>query len=441
MKQQAIYKGSETASRFRKITRWPLRILVCIGILAVVAPLIANELPLYVNYKGHTLFPVFAPGRSIEIIDPVTGVTERIQYDIADWKRIGASSIIFPPVPYSPGKSDLLNSDYAPPAGPQFFETKDGEIVPVPTRFRHWLGTGKTGDDVLAGLLHGTRVSFTVGMMAMLIASVIGIAIGSVAGYYGDYSIKIRRGEMAGLIAGILPAWFYGFVVRKYNISDATERSLPEGMVQIFFSVLISILILFLFFRFSRIFRSINWLEHKIPLPVDSIFSRIIEIFISLPRLLLIITLAAVTKPSFMNLVLIIGFTAWTDIARLTRAEFLRSRELDYITAARALGFSNARIIFRHALPNGIGPVLVTVAFGAAAAILSESGLSFLGIGVPQDVVTWGSLLAAGKENVNAWWLIVFPGLAVFTTVMIYNLLGEGLRKALQPAERIIQRP
>jgi peptide/nickel transport system permease protein len=129
----------------------------------------------------------------------------------------------------------------------------------------------------------------------------------------------------------------------------------------------------------------------------------------------------------------IIGLTSWTEIARFTRAEFLKIRNLEYIQAGQALGYSEARIIFRHALPNGIAPALVAIAFGIASAILIESGLSFLGIGVPADVVTWGSLVNAGRENFQAWWLVVYPGLAIFITVTIYNLLGEGLRDALDP--------
>lgn len=100
------------------------------------------------------------------------------------------------------------------------------------------------------------------------------------------------------------------------------------------------------------------------------------------------------------------------------------------------MGFSTLRIIFKHALPNAMAPALITIAFGIAAAILIESGLSFLGIGVPQDIVTWGSLLAAGKENFSAWWLVIFPGFAIFITVTAYNLIGEALRDAMDPKLR-----
>jgi peptide/nickel transport system permease protein len=129
----------------------------------------------------------------------------------------------------------------------------------------------------------------------------------------------------------------------------------------------------------------------------------------------------------------IIGLTGWTGIARLTRAEFLRVSNLEYIQAAKSMGFKEFRIIFLHALPNALAPALVSIAFGVASAILIESSLSFLGVGVPPTTVTWGSLLNSGREQYNAWWLVIFPGLAIFLTVTVYNLLGEGLRDALDP--------
>jgi len=176
------------------------------------------------------------------------------------------------------------------------------------------------------------------------------------------------------------------------------------------------------------------FLTKKVLYLVDLIISRMIEILNFIPFLILIISIAAIAKEkSIINLMVIIGLTFWTGIARLTRAEFLRISNLDYIQAAKSMGFKEFRIIFKHALPNGIAPSLVAIAFGVASAILIESALSFLGIGVPPSTVTWGSLLSAGREQFSAWWLVIFPGLAIFLTVTIYNLLGEGLRDALDP--------
>ncbi|MBI2503348.1 MAG: ABC transporter permease [Candidatus Latescibacteria bacterium] len=165
----------------------------------------------------------------------------------------------------------------------------------------------------------------------------------------------------------------------------------------------------------------------------DLLLSRFFELWAAIPRFFLILTAAAFFPPSLFIIMAIIGFTSWVGIARLARSQFLQVRSFDYVAAARSLGCSNGRIMFVHILPNAIAPVLIPAAFGVADAILAESGLSFLGIGVPADAVTWGSLLAGARSNAAAWWLVVVPGLAIFLTVTMYNLLGDGLRDALDP--------
>jgi peptide/nickel transport system permease protein len=129
-----------------------------------------------------------------------------------------------------------------------------------------------------------------------------------------------------------------------------------------------------------------------------------------------------------------IGLTGWTGTARIVRGEFLRLREQDFVTAARALGASNRRIMFRHILPNALAPVMVLAAFGVSGAILTESGLSYLGFGVPPPTPSWGDLLSQAQNYISfAWWLVTFPGLAIFLTVTGYNLIGQGLRDATDP--------
>jgi peptide/nickel transport system permease protein len=145
----------------------------------------------------------------------------------------------------------------------------------------------------------------------------------------------------------------------------------------------------------------------------------------------------AILPPSIWNVMIVIGITRWTEVFRLVRAEFLRLTALDFVTAGRALGLSSARIVFRHVLPNALGPVFVAAAFGVAGAILIESALSFLGFGVPPPQASWGSVLhdARGHEQ-QMWWVTIFPGLLIFLTVTAYNLVGEGLRDALDPRLR-----
>jgi peptide/nickel transport system permease protein len=222
----------------------------------------------------------------------------------------------------------------------------------------HILGTDFQGRDVLARMLHGARISLSVGFVAEGIAVLIGVLIGGLAGYY--------RG----------------------------------------------------------------W--------VDIAISRMIEIVICFPSFFLIITVIAfVEDRSIFHVMLIIGLTSWTGIARLVRGEFLKLREQDFVQAARALGCRGSRVMFTHILPNALGPVLVSAAFGVAGAVLTESSLSYLGFGAPPPTPTWGEMISQGKTHIEeAWWLLFFPGLTIFLTVTVYNLAGDGLRDAMDPKMR-----
>jgi peptide/nickel transport system permease protein len=167
---------------------------------------------------------------------------------------------------------------------------------------------------------------------------------------------------------------------------------------------------------------------------VDSLVMRLVDIMLCFPSTMLILTVIAFIGPSIWNVMIIIGVTGWMGVCRLVRAEFLTLRERDFVVAARALGAGDARLIFRHILPNALAPVLVAAVLGVAGAILTESGLSFLGLGVQPPTPSWGNILTAGKDNIDvAWWLSFYPGIAITLTMLGYNMLGEGLRDALDP--------
>jgi peptide/nickel transport system permease protein len=167
---------------------------------------------------------------------------------------------------------------------------------------------------------------------------------------------------------------------------------------------------------------------------IDIGISRLIEIVICFPTLFLLLILLAYMSPNIYTIMAVLGLVSWTGVARLERGEFLRLGNEDFVQAVRALGGSHARIIFRHILPNALGPVLVSASFGIAGAILAESTLSFLGFGVPPDQASWGGLLKDGNDRIQElWWMVVFPGLALFTTVTCFNLVGEGIRDATDP--------
>lgn len=224
----------------------------------------------------------------------------------------------------------------------------------MPPGWGHPLGTDDLGRDVLARILYGARISLLVGFVAVGIATLIGIIVGAMAGFYG------------------------------------------------------------------------RW--------VDALLMRFVDIMLCFPTFFLILAVIAFLEPSIWNIMIIIGLTGWMGVARLVRAEFLSLRGRDFVVAAQSIGASDLRLIFRHILPNALSPVIVSATLGVAGAILTESALSFLGIGVQPPTPSWGNMLITGKQTLgSAWWLSVFPGMAILLTVLGYNLLGEGLRDALDP--------
>jgi peptide/nickel transport system permease protein len=166
----------------------------------------------------------------------------------------------------------------------------------------------------------------------------------------------------------------------------------------------------------------------------DAVLMRFVDMMLCFPTFFLILTVIAFLEPSIWNIMVVIGLTGWMGVARLVRAETLSLKERDFVAAARAQGAGTGRIVFRHILPNTLAPILVAATLGVAGAILTESALSFLGIGVQPPTPSWGNILTAGKDNIEfAWWLSLFPGLAILVTVLGYNLLGEGIRDAADP--------
>jgi peptide/nickel transport system permease protein len=169
----------------------------------------------------------------------------------------------------------------------------------------------------------------------------------------------------------------------------------------------------------------------------DGVIMRFVDLMLCFPSMFLILAVIAVLEPSIWNVMIVIGLTGWMGVARLVRADLMSLKNRDFALAARALGAGDMRIILVHLLPNAMGPVLVTATLGVAGAILTESSLSFLGLGVQPPTPTWGAMLTEGKDYLQqAWWLSLYPGLAILITVLSYNLLGEGLREALDPHNR-----
>ena len=402
-------------ARFQKnrLAIWSLRFLYFLVFIALFANIIANDKPLYCKNEKGTQFPVFREmGINLGLLKSDG------KFLITKWKNQKFDSAIWPLIPYSPNDTDFKNGKYKGP-----FDEQD-----VPSfRWRHHFGTDQVGRDVASGMIHGTRTALFVGLIAMLVASIIGIFIGTLAGWFGDKEFKISRIRLIMNVLAIFPAFFYGFSTRSFIISES-ENPGVETLISV--AIFIGIFVLFNLFAnfFERIFTS----KKQVTIPLDLLIMRFIEVMNSIPALLLLLaSVAVLTKQSILTTMIIIGLIRWTGIARFLRAELMRIRKLEYIEAARALGLSNRQIIWRHALPNALTPVLITIAFGIAGAILLESTLSFLGIGTGANDMTWGRILRSSRDYFSAWWLAIFPGTAIFLTVTVFNLIGEGLTDAL----------
>lgn len=365
-----------------------LGVILFLFVIAVLAPFIANDKPFIIRVAGEMCYPLFADlhaadyavfwaavlavvqfvlmQRNRRRVDPsvrghvlsrqfmvaglllIFGVTAIFIFvpkrlDATDYKSMvasgEASGAVFAPVPFGYARTELRVREQGPSGV-------------------HWLGTDDVGSDVLSRLIHGSRISLSVGFVAVGISSIIGIAVGAVLGYFGG--------------------------------------------------------------------------------KVDFVGMRIVEIMMAIPTFFLIITIVAFFPRSLFNIMIIIGITSWTGDARFIRAEFFKLRGQDFVQAAVAQGLPLRSILFRHMLPNGIAPVLVSATFGIAGAIFIEAALSFLGFGVAPPTPSWGQMLSLGVSTSGRflWWLSIFPGLAIFFTVLAYNLVGEALRDAIDPRLR-----
>ena len=362
--------------------------VVFLFLLAIFAPFLANDKPFVIRIDGRWYFPLFRNlqptdyciflaavvafwqllliRRNCRLVEPSTrggvlwrqlGISCAVilagavliycvvprRLDATDYKAMvaedKATDAIFAPIPYGYGRTELASREQPPSR-------------------QHWLGTDDVGADVLCRLIHGSRISLSVGFVAVGISGIIGIAVGAILGYFGG--------------------------------------------------------------------------------KVDFIGMRIVEIVMAIPVFFLIITIVAFFPRSLLNIMIIIGITGWTGNARFIRAEFLKLRKQDFVQAALSLGLPLRSILFRHMLPNAMAPVLVNATFAISSAIFIEAALSFLGFGVAPPTPSWGQMLSLGVSTTGRflWWLTLFPGLAIFFTVMSYNLVGESLRDAIDPRLR-----
>lgn len=315
-----------------------------------------------------------------------------------------------------------LDEKLRPPLSSPHQETLTPEAIPHLGIYL--FGTDDLGRDVFARMMQGAWVSLTVGFVAVGISVLIGIILGGISGYYGQNAATADQ-----VIAAVLG--IAGAILLVAKMITLGALLLVAGG---------------LFFLLSK------WLKRKVraraetgwtrilsiqTVSIDVLIMRFVDIMLCFPSFFLILTVVALLPPSIYNIMIVIGLTSWMGTTRFVRAEFLSLRDQDFVTAARALGIGNWRIIFRHMVPNAIAPVLVSATIGIASAILTESALSFLGLGVPPPHATWGNILSDGKNYIfDAPWLTFVPGIAILIVVLSFNLFGEGLRDVLNPRLR-----
>ena len=311
------------------------------------------------------------------------------------------------PIPFRAETTALTGPRYAPPGTP----AADGR--------RHYLGTDRLGRDTAAGLVAGTRVAVLVGAGSLVLALLIGMPLGAVAGFFGDGGLRLQRAGLIALVFGVLLGSTYFW---------ASLVGLAEGPIQWLCLWVCSVgtVTALGWLLVGTVSRWVPALCRPVGVPVDRLVVLLIELVSSIPGLVILIAvLSLVRVPSLWLVILIIGLIGWTSIARFLRAELLRIRELPYIAAARITGVGEWRLLRRHALPNAVGPLVVVAAFFVGSSILAEAMLSFLGVGVPADQVTWGSMLQQSRARPEAWWLAVFPGLLLTLTVLACNRLWK----------------
>jgi peptide/nickel transport system permease protein len=314
-------------------------------------------------------------------------------------------------IPYSAHTIDLKNAGFVSPFAAQDVDSK---------HFRHWLGTDNLGRDVAAGLISGTRTAVLVGFGAAFFIGLIGILVGLLAGFFGNEGVKLSVVGYILLIVTAFLAFFYAFQARWYDLQVGSTLEIWKS-IGIFFILLVSGFLLI---------HSIEKRFHasRLPLPIDAFLTNFIEIISTIPTLFFVVALTALfKKPSLLNIIILIGCTSWTGIAWLVRAEAMKIRASDFTEAGRALGISTFRMLKDYFLPNILPVLAVQVAFVVASAILMESFLSFVGVGVAADAVTWGAMLSQAEDHFSAWWLAIFPGMMLFFTILCLNIIGETL--------------
>lgn len=370
----------KTLTRLQQLCCW---ILTIHFFFALFAHILANDKPLLCKYRGRWSMPAFGHGDG----------SDTINYNTPD-----CTVKLMPLIPWSSRTIDAKSSGYASP-----LHRSGGHI--------HWLGTDALGRDVLAGLIHGTRYAWIIGILSTLFAALPGIFIGMMIGYWKDDRLRCSWTQC------VATCMWSAFIL--YELSILWWNASPA----MYFLILMMAGLLW--YGVAKIIRKYTASIGKtIAIPLDQIVMRGIDIFESFPKLLLLMALMVmVTRPSILSLAILIALIRWTLFTQMSRSETLKESVSNYVIAAENINIPWYNILIMHIWPNIKNTLLVTAIFTFSASILLEASLSFIGLGMRLEQVTWGGLMNEGRSYLPGWWLSLFPGLAIFSLLFALNWL------------------
>ncbi len=381
-------------------------------VVAILAPVLSNDQPLACHCGETWYFPAFSPNKAITIANEAS----RPSRDI-DWQKAPCASKLWPLLPFGNKSYDAGNQQDQPP------------LSRNSANRLHLLGTTRSSQDLLTMLIYGTRVSLLVGVFTALLTVSLGVGFGGIAGFFGNDRLRISRGEVIGYGLGLFLSWYYFFYLRF----DALENEQAWWLLgELLFRLLATL-------AFTG---GLGWAFGKMPgaffgkntaLPLDSLVQKMMEVLQSIPSLVLILTVGAISGRNLWIMMLMLGCVSWVGVARLVRADVLRARESAYMEAGEVMGFGGWRLLFWHALPNALNTAWVALAMGIGSAITAESSLAFLGL--VNSGNSWGSIFGSisGQEIISLWWVGVFPCLCIFFTVLSCNHISEFFRNRFDP--------
>ncbi len=371
--------------------QWAWVYIISIGLIAILGPLIANEKPYYCQLEGQQYYPAFS-----SVNESVLSLAHP-DHSPVRWRTTNFESIWRAPVPYSHHTIDLQTGALAGPFDRQA----------LPLRFRHWLGTDQLGRDVLAGMIRGCRVSLLIGLGSMILALMAGVPLGAAGAYWGNTGWRISRAQ--GISILVMPILLLLIWLSPLGVLYKWLLTVSLAGIMIWWWLYPG--------KQTRL---------TLAVPLDRIVMSGVSLVDGFPAIFLILILVAIIPMKGWIVVMgTIALLRWPVMARYMRAEVFKIRETAYIQAAEGLNLSRAYILARHIVPFAFRPVMISFVFGVSSAILAESSLSFLGIGLPVEEINWGRLLAQSRNHFDAWWLVVFPGCAIFFTLLSLYTIGN----------------